>query len=80
MFLRSICYFWHPTHARTTRYEEAFLPEGKKRPHYYENTRHNKKMNNNTKFKKIKKKAKILKGQKKKHQNKTKKLSTYQTT
>ena len=28
-------YFWHPTHARTTRYEEAFLPEGKKRPHYY---------------------------------------------
>ena len=22
-------YFWHPTHARTTRYEEAFLPEGK---------------------------------------------------
>ena len=26
--------FWHPTHARTTRYEEAFLPEGKKRPHY----------------------------------------------
>ena len=24
--------FWHPTHARTTRYEEAFLPEGKKRP------------------------------------------------
>ena len=26
-----IFYFWHPTHARTTRYEEAFLPEGKKR-------------------------------------------------
>ena len=27
-----IFYFWHPTHARTTRYEdeEAFLPEGKK--------------------------------------------------
>ena len=25
-------FFWHPTHARTTRYEEAFLPEGKKRP------------------------------------------------
>ena len=25
-------YFWHPTHARTTRHEEAFLPEGKKRP------------------------------------------------
>ena len=27
-----IFYFWQPTHARTTRYEEAFLPEGKKRP------------------------------------------------
>ena len=27
-----IFYFWHPTHARTTRYEEAFLPERKKRP------------------------------------------------
>ena len=25
-------YFWHPTHARTTRYEKALLPEGKKRP------------------------------------------------
>ena len=25
-------YFWHPTYARTTRYEDAFLPEGKKRP------------------------------------------------
>ena len=25
-------HFWHPTHARTTRYEEAFLLEGKKRP------------------------------------------------
>ena len=24
--------FWHPTHARTTRFEEAFLLEGKKRP------------------------------------------------
>ena len=23
-----IFYFWHPTHARTTRYEEAFSPEG----------------------------------------------------
>ena len=27
-----IFYFWHPTHAPTTRYEEAFLPEGKKWP------------------------------------------------
>ena len=25
-------YFWRPTYARTTRYEEAFLPKGKKRP------------------------------------------------
>ena len=25
-------YFLHPTHARTTRYEEAFLPEVEKRP------------------------------------------------
>ena len=25
-------FFWHPTHARTTRYEEAFLLEGKQRP------------------------------------------------
>ena len=24
--------FWHPIYARTTRYEEAFLPKGKKRP------------------------------------------------
>ena len=24
-------------YARTTRYEEAFLPKGKKRPHYYRN-------------------------------------------
>ena len=39
-----ILHFWHPTHARTTRYEEAFLPEGKNGlgrfalsalPHYY---------------------------------------------
>ena len=29
-----IFYFWHPInrYARTTRYEEAFLPKGKKRP------------------------------------------------
>ena len=27
-----ILIFWHPTHARTTRYEESFLPECKKRP------------------------------------------------
>ena len=26
-----IFHFWHPTHTRTTRYEEAFLPEGKRR-------------------------------------------------
>ena len=26
-----IFYFWHPTHARTTRYEETFLPGGNKR-------------------------------------------------
>ena len=34
MILKNVFYFsfWHPTHARTTRYEEAFLPEGKKRP------------------------------------------------
>ena len=25
-------FFWHPTHARTIRYDEAFLPEVKKRP------------------------------------------------
>ena len=25
-------YFWHLTYARATRYEEAFLPKGKKRP------------------------------------------------
>ena len=27
-----LLYFWHPTHARTTRYEEDFLPQGKQRP------------------------------------------------
>ena len=32
-----IIYFWHPTHARTTLYEEAFLPEGQKRPRYKPN-------------------------------------------
>ena len=39
-----ILIFWHPTHARTTRYEESFLPECKNGldrfafsalPHYY---------------------------------------------
>ena len=28
-------YLFLAPNARTTRYEEAFLPEGKKRPHYY---------------------------------------------
>ena len=32
--------FWHPIYARTTRYEEAFLLKGKKRPHYNHFTCH----------------------------------------
>ena len=28
------CFLFLAPYARTTRYEEAFLPKGKKRPHY----------------------------------------------
>ena len=32
---KNVLIFFLARYARTTRYEEAFLPEGKKRPHYY---------------------------------------------
>ena len=33
-YRKMFCFLFLVPYARTTRYEEAFLPEGKKRPHY----------------------------------------------